>query len=249
MSLPFNDTTGKGGIIQGIETECGFNDGDISGNSLRLKKFTAGVNQSLDEAFAIIFKADGKCRFDDKNHDDYNIIYFDIVAGQRDYSFINDENGNLILSVDKVYRRESSTGPYEPIDPIDPVTEPGADQSLTNGLNVTGIPSAYDKTANGILFDVVPNYSADEGGMMYISREASYFTTSDTTKKPGFDGLYHRWCVVSPSLEYARIHLPQNRVNMLQLEKNALAQALKDCYGLKQRDEKDFVRPRITEFR
>lgn len=242
MSLEINNVAEHSGILQAIEDECGFNPGDISGNAFRKKSFIAKVNRSLDEALAVIFSKNGKCRFDDKNHDDYNIVYLDIVSGQRDYSLVNDENGNLILNIDKMFRKNRD-GKYEEITPVDVVTE-HVNPSFYDGQNTEGIPQEYDKTANGFIFDVTPDYDSEEGIMIYISREASYFTTSDTTKKPGFDGLFHRWCVVVPSLEYARINLPQNRINNLEREKLQLAKDMGNWYGLKLKDEKPMIKGR-----
>lgn len=237
MSLPFNQISSHSGIIQGIEDECGFNPGDISGNTFRMKKFTASVNRSIDSALVVIFSRNGKFRFDDSNHEKYNIIYADIVSGQRDYSFTEDEQGNLLLTFDKVFRKPSATGRYEEITPVDVVSE-NVNPSFYDGEDNQGVPMEYDKTANGFMFDVVPNYSVDEGIMIYVTREGSYFTTADTTKMPGFSGLFHRWCIVSPSLEYARINLPQNRINNLEREKLQLAKDMGDWYATRSKDEK-----------
>lgn len=88
MSLVFSNTTTKNGIIQRIERYCGFNDGDISGNTLRLAQFTGDINVALDYTLAMIFEEGGTWQFDDSNHStNYPIITTNLISGQRDYSF------------------------------------------------------------------------------------------------------------------------------------------------------------------
>jgi hypothetical protein len=178
MSLQFSDTSNYLGIIQRIEDHCGFNYGDITGNTTLFKKFTAKVNMAQNKAWSIIIPASGSFQWDDNNHDDYPIIRTSIVSGQRDHSFTNDEDGNRILDIFKVAIL------------LDSVT--------------TGVPEDYDKLGNGIRFGVIPNYDATNGLLMYVNREGYYFTTASTTQKPGFDGRFHEYLALAPSYEYAR---------------------------------------------
>ena len=74
-------------------------------------------------------------------------------------------------------------------------------------MNVEGQPYQYDKTSTGLFLDPIPSASVSAGLKIYVSREGSYFTASDVstgTKVPGFAGLYHEYCVIEPSYQYAR---------------------------------------------
>jgi hypothetical protein len=203
MSLQFN--TGSKGIIQQIERQLGLGVGYISGDSTRLAEWTADINLALDKVFHIIFNADGRWQFDDSNHTDYPIITTNIVSAQRDYSFTVDEDSHLILAIDRVFYRSSTTNPYYELFPIDVQTDSENDIStFVDGLNTQGQPTRYDKTANGIFLDMVPPDNVTSGLKIYISREGSYFLTSDTTKSPGFGGLYHEYLILEPAYRYAR---------------------------------------------
>lgn len=199
MSLAFSNTTSKNGILQRIERTCGFQDGDITGNTTRLAQFTGDVNVALDKIFSLIFSVGGTWQFDDSNHTDYPIITTSLVSGQRDYTFTSDENSNLILEIYKVFVADDS-GDYREILPVD--QQSNAPVNYTDGNNTTGLPNTYDKTGNGIFLDPIPNYSEANGLKIFINREASYFSTSDTTKKPGFAGLFHEYLVLHPSFYY-----------------------------------------------
>ena len=165
---------------------------------------TADENLAIDRFLELAIRSSGKWQFDDSNHTDYPIIMTNIVSGQRDYAFTTDEGGNLILDIYKVMIKQSaSDDTYIEIFPVDQQSDPATDQ-FWNGDNVAGIPDRYDKTANGLfLGDGVPNYNATNGLKVFINREGSYFTTSDTTKKPGIPGLFHEFIALYPSYLYA----------------------------------------------
>jgi len=201
MSTPFNDTTTLRGLVQLYEREIGATRGTVSNNPNLLKEFTADANMTIDDYIALIIQVSGLWKGDDTNHTDYPEIYTDIVAGQRDYTFITDENGNIILDIYKVYYKNGTA--YSLLSPYDPDTEKEA-SSFTNGENQTGVPTKYDKTANAIRLDLTPVANITDGLKVSINREGSYFTTSDTTKKAGFPGVHHKYFYLKPALDYAR---------------------------------------------
>lgn len=204
MSISFNRASDTlNGLVQGFEKEIGADAGYISGNTNRLKEFTAGVNQAFDDYVYLALKSSGKWQFDDSNQTDYPVIYTNIVSGQQDYTFLTDESGNLVLDILKVSILNSASDTvYHDLEPIDQQSQDSGDPWAESGA--TGIPRSYDKTANGFIFDVTPNYSATNGLKVGINREASYFTYTDTTKKPGVPGLHHRYFYLKPALDYAR---------------------------------------------
>lgn len=233
MSIPFSNTTTKSGLIQKIEQYCGFNDGDISGNTTRLAQFTGEINSTLDHVFHIIFQTGGTWQFDDSNHTDYPIISTNIVANQRDYSFTTDANGNLILDIYKVFVADS-TGLFSEVTPVD--VQSGAPSNYTDNLNTTGIPNTYDKTGNGIFLDPPPNYSYSGGLKVYINREGSYFATSDTTKKAGFAGLYHDYLALRPSYFYCLRNKMFDLAERYKREMTEVENAIADYYKARERD-------------
>lgn len=224
MSLAYSDTSGKDGILQRIEFKLGFPDGYITGDATRLARFTGMVNLALDKVFHIIFKADGRWQFDDSGHSTYPILTGDLVDGQRDYSFIQDSDGNLILDIHRVFVKNGTSDPYYEIFPVDVQTdEEGKISSYVDGQNTEGAPYTYDKTATGIFLDPIPSANVTAGLKVYVSREGSYFTTASTTTKPGFAGLYHDYLPLAVCYDYA---LAQNLKNtetfkrdMLEMEK------------------------------
>lgn len=242
MSLPFSDTTTKKGIIQEIETECGFRDGDISGNTTLLKKFTSSVNLALDDFWAIAIPASGKWQLDDSNQTDYPIITANLVSGQRDYAFSSDGSSNLILDIYKVLAANSS-GVFTELAPVDQQNGPDV-AAFLDGRNGTGIPSRFDKTGNGLFLDPIPSYNYTNGLKVLINREASYFTSSDTTKKPGVPGIFHRYFVINPAFSYARSQGLQT-YNRLSEEKVKLEESIRYHFAGRERGVRRAMTPNI----
>jgi hypothetical protein len=210
MSIQFNDTTNYKGLVQFYEKEVGYNRGDVSGNDDLKKEFAAEANLAFDDFLSVAFGPDGTWQFDDSNQTDYPFITTNIVSGQRDYTFTTDGSSNLILDIYRVMAKPSATGYYQEISPVDQNTPNNQNLDDTtafiDGRNTAGIPTRYDKIANGIMLDPIPNYNASLGLKIFINREPSYFAYSDTTKKPGVPGTLHAWFYLKPAYNYAKRH-------------------------------------------
>jgi hypothetical protein len=198
MSLAFYNSTDKSGIVDLIYRYTG-----ADTTKYPLAEVVSDVNLAVDRLLALAIRASGKWQYDDTNHTDYPIITTNLVSGQRDYSFTTDEGGNLILDIYRVMVADSS-GVFYDLELVDQQTKDYKTIGMVDGQDIEGTPSKYDKTANGIFLDAIPNYSVTGGIKIFINREASYFTDSDTTKKPGFDGRLHEYLAVRPTAYYAQ---------------------------------------------
>lgn len=240
MSLPFSDTSTLRGIVQQYEQEIGAEQGYISENPKRLKLFVAAANSAFDDFLPIAFESEGTFQFDDSNHEDYPIILADLEQGVRDYPFLTDGSGNLILEFFKVLVADPQ-GVFHTLIPKDVQSETEGITGFLDGRNAQGRPQRYDKTANGIFLDLIPNYSYANGIKAYINREASYFTVSDTTKKPGVPGHLHRWFVIRPAEDHARRNNLANYA-AIRAERIALEETIRRHFARRTHDE----RPRMT---
>lgn len=246
MSLQFNNTTLDDGIIQVIEQTLGFNPGSISGNTALLKQFTGKVNRAYTDATALIFASGGKWQWDDSNHTDYPFITTDMNLGQRDYPFTTDEQGNIILDIYKVMVKNPS-GVYIEIKGVDQQSDADM-ESFYNGVNTTGTPTRYDKTANGIFLDTIPSYNSTDGLKVFINREALSFTTTDTTKMPGFAGTLHEYIPLKASYSYAR---DKRLANFNDIARDILIweDKIKTYYGERERDVVRRMTPNLANNR
>lgn len=202
MSIPFSDTTNFKGLVQLFEREILADRGFVSGNTERLKQYTADANIALDDFVEMAIKSSGTWQWDDTNQTDYPIITTNLVASQRDYTFTTDESGNMILDIYRVFVADES-GTFHEVKAKDVQSEQDT-AGFYDGKNTTGAPNKYDKTGNSIFLDPIPNYNYTNGLKVYINREALYFAYTDTTKKAGIPGILHKYLYLKPAYEYAR---------------------------------------------
>jgi len=195
---------------------------------------TADINEAIDFVYDTIFKSSGKWQFDDTNHTDYQIITTNLIQGQRDYTFLTDEQGNLILDIYKVMVKNEQ-GIYQEIYPVDQQSDEYM-QGFWSGQNHESVPTRYDKTANGIFLDAIPSYNSTDGLKVFINREGSYFQTTDTTKKPGFAGLFHEYPVLRCSYKYAQANSLKNE-NSLFRDVQEMESKIKKYYRDRSKDE------------
>jgi hypothetical protein len=245
LSIQFNDTTNYKGLVQLYEREMGYDAGYISGNTQRLKQFAADSNLAWDEFMKLAAQASGTWQFDDSGHGDYPLIYLNIVSGQRDYNFTTDETGNLVLDFYKVGILQSSTDTeYVEISGVD---QQSGDSAIFAEDDATGTPIQYDKTANGIFLDPIPNYSVTKGIKIAINREASYFTYSDTTKKPGVPGSLQSWFYKFPAFEQAKRKGMANR-DELARDIEILKRDIKEHFAMREKDVRHVMRGRGIQY-
>jgi hypothetical protein len=200
----FSDTENLSGLVQCYEDAINKQPGDISGNAVALKKFTARANSALASYWSIASKEEGTWQLDDSNQSDYPIIRATVTAGQRDYPLLTDGSGNAIGDVYKV-RIADSSGNFTDLIPVDAQSQ--ADTDSFSGT-AQGMPTRYDKTANAIFLDPVPDYTRAASLEVYISRTASQFSITDTDKKPGVPADHHDYFFLKPAAEYARTKDP-----------------------------------------
>lgn len=189
--MVYNDTSTNQGIVQDIYF-------GISANSTSypIADVTRAVNLGLDKVSAIILQADNRWQFDDKNNTTLPIATTDLVNNQQDYEF-----DSSFLEVEKVMVADPSGNYYE-VRNID-IHDQNVSSYLENQTANLGQPYRYDVIGNSILLDTRPNYSYTDGLKVYFKRKAEYFTTSDTTKVPGFASQFHKYLSLYGQYEYA----------------------------------------------
>ncbi len=221
MSLNFTNITNK------IDRSCGTNS-----TTYTLANKAIDVNLAVDDVYALALKVRG-WNVDDFNHTKDPFITTNLVANQRDYHFTYDEQTNLILDIHRVMVM-GSDGVYRTITPVDQQSQEDM-ETFIDGQNMSGTPTRYDKTGNGIFLDLIPSYSQTNGLKVFISREASYFTSSDTTKIAGIDGLCHDYLYMKPSYEYARDKNLPNREALFR-DLQVAIEKINQRYGNREKD-------------
>lgn len=172
-----------------------------------LAEITRDVNMAKDNLISIAIPASGKWQVDDSGHTDYNIIYTNLVANQRDYSFVADENGNLILDIYRVMVADEN-GIFYDLEEVDQQNKKDDTITMVDEGGMTGRPTKYDITANGIFFDVLPSYSYTKGVKVFVTREGKHYSVptvnvADNTAS-GIDPRLDEYLAIRPTAYYAQ---------------------------------------------
>jgi hypothetical protein len=160
---------------------------------------TNSSNDCMDFLAGEYIKADRRFQWDDTNHTHLPIGTTNVVASQSNYSFLTDEQGNRILNLTRVDLKDSS-GNWIRLTELDETLE---SDSLDSSV-VAGIPTGYYKIADNIIcLNKLPSSNVTSGLKFYFQRTPSYFTSSDTTKEPGFNSVPHSIFVTWASYDCA----------------------------------------------
>ena len=230
----YSDTTNRTGIVQVLEDLTSTQSASTSSYPLATK--TRDINMAFDDYQTIVTEASGTWQLDDSNHTKYPNMKFDVIAGQQDYSFTEDEQGNQVQDIYRVECKDAN-GVWQLLKAYDEQSEA---ESMSARELLSGTPTRYYKTANGIFLDVTPSYNSTLGIRMFFTRSPSYFTTSDTTKEPGIPNAHHRYLAVKPAYWY---WLPKDsqRASLYFAELQKIEKMISDSVSQRVRDE----RPRL----
>lgn len=180
---------------------------------------------------------------DDTNHEDYPIIYDDIVSGKQDYVFKTDETGNQILDIYKV-RIKDQNG-WRTLKQRD-----FQSQQEEVDFETTGQVTEYDLTANGIFLTAIPNYDMVDGIEVWISRTNVYPTQSTLSNTPGIPNIFHEYLAMRPAYFYClQNELPQATSYGYILygvdRKSGMEKQIEDFQATRNRAVKPSIKPKV----
>lgn len=220
MAMQFSDTTNLTGIVETLARYTGTQTSTTSSYSLAAK--TVDINNAYVYFLNLASKAAGKQQVDDLNNSTLPLVLLDIVSGTANYAMKVDEASptNQILQLQKL-RIKDANGKW-----TDYLTQIDKNEvDISQYQDVTGTPEYFDLIGNNIVFYPTFNYSASDAIELTVTRTPVYFTTSDTTKKPGIPDMYHEYLVLRPAYFFCVAKgLPQAKAYgeaMLMMERDA----------------------------
>lgn len=234
--MTYNDTTNLQGIMQAVESIV-FNEyGKISTNPERKQTFTRHCNSAMDHISSIVLSNDNTWEFDDTNSTDFPIGYTDMADGLSDYSLPNAYLKMLGVSI------KDKTGLWVKLRQISPEDMNGQDRD--EFMKIPSQPIYYDIIGSSIVLYPAPalqNVTLTQGLKVYSQRAMQYFTSTDTTKEPGFPSIYHRLVVLWTAYYYCQENSIQKTKPLLE-EIQMMELDLKKYYSLRNKTRK----PRVT---
>jgi hypothetical protein len=203
--MQFSDTTNKNGIIQTMELLLDLGDAGISGNATLLKQMTNLINNdAYDDVVAEILKNEGIWQWDDFNETTSKLPFYTqnltttagsevstyALATAASNSGSGSSDASSFLRLWAVHVKDA-TGYYQKLDPID---ESAYSQPLETVFFNPGFPRWYKQVGTALTIFPAPlaaSVTATNGLKQIFQRDKIDFTTSDTTKMPGFPSIYH----------------------------------------------------------
>lgn len=193
--MVFSDVTNNTGIVEQARQMM-----RVDATQYPTYRIVNSVNNYLDTVTGYAISADRNFEWDDTNHTKLPIGTTDLTAGQSDYSFLTDEQGNSILNLTRIDILDPD-GRYRKLELID---QSNIRQALDEYESTNGLPTKYDKIADNIIRLYPTPATTVAGGLkFYFQRTASYFTATDTTKEPGVAPLLHRGFVIAAAYDGA----------------------------------------------
>lgn len=200
---------------------------------------TREVNNSWDEAVAILFKADPNYKWDDITNSDLPIATLDLEANQDHYSLLESA---LVLNRVRMF---DESGNFKTLEPVH------ESELSDDELKAVGEPTSYYKLS-GVVFPVpIPDYGGTNGVELRFQRGANHFTVNDTTAEPGFNSMFHQYLAVGAALVYAEGNGMTKKIAVLGAKKTAIADAMRTHYQLRAPDEKPKMklkRPPVSKY-
>lgn len=209
MSIQFSDSTNNSGIVEQARDI-----GRVDSNQWSNQKIANSSNNWLDKVTGYAIGADVMFHWDDTNHTKMPIGTTALTAGQKEYSFLQDEQGNSIVTLTRIDVKDSN-GNWTKLKTID---ESGIDVALDEYEKIDGIPKYYDKVADNVIRLYPASASTVVAGLkFYFQRTGSYFVDTDTTKEPGVSPLLHRGFIIASAYDCA-MTLGLDNLNILTVE-------------------------------
>lgn len=211
--------------------------------SFPIADLTAAVNNAFDRVASLILQADGRWQWDDTNQTDLPVATTTLVSGQADYQLAVAHLriiGASVKTVGGIWNK------LEPIDPAD-ITGDRAEYYKTAGL-----PVEYDKLGSSVFLYPAPDNGVSvtltAGLKVYFQRGPSQFLTSDTTKSPGFNSLYHDLLPLWASFEYCMAKGLAEKLPALRLEIDKREASLVKDYSKRDKDERHIMKMKGINF-
>lgn len=234
MSIPFSDTTNLTGIVERTRVMA-----RVDATQWPTSRIVNSCNDWLNKIFTYGKGADHRFELDDTNHTKLPIGTTSLVAGQSDYSFLTDEQGNRITNLTDVSLLEIATNREIPLFPVDR-KQYHRSRFWSSDFGVTAsTPTSYDKIADNVIkLDYAPTAAdvAKYSLKYYFQRSPSYFVATDTTKAPGVADDLHRGFVVASAYD-AAMTLGLANLQALSVELQKEEEKLVDYFSTRETDE------------
>ena len=240
--MQFSDTSNNQGLIQDVTFMTGAN----LASDYPVKERTRNINVAYGKVASIIMEADGRWQWDDPNHTNLPTAACNLKDGQESYSIMIPAPTALQdwLMVERVEILDANDE-GKLLTPFDK-RDVGMAWDEFNETDDT--PRYYDMANGSIFLKPNPNYDKTLGLIITFKRNPSYFAYDDTTKRPGFARLYHRFLSLSASYDWFIKVGKGSRAKAVRNEMFLMEQDIKSFYSKRDKYERPVLSPLKTHY-
>lgn len=233
----FSNSTNKTGLIEDIDFLCG-----TTSASYPLVQKVRNINNAYHDVTRIIWEAQDAWQFDDENRTDLPKITTSLTHGTGDYRV---PALSTVIRHIKGIDIQDSQGNWQKLQAIDynDIT-----QAWDEYQDTAGMPMQYDLEGGYIRLKPAPSsaYVTTSSGMIiWISRDATEFTTASTTSVPGFATQFHKILSLSAAIDFTRDAGEQRLFIQM---KDRLEKGLKEFYNARNVEKRISLRPYNKKF-
>lgn len=241
--MQFNEVTNLQGLIQAVEFNTMSGAAGISGVTDSLKNATRLANNAVNSAVSIILRATNSWQWDDLNQTNLPILTANLVANQQDYAFPGD-----VLQIYKVEIDYDGSGTYVVAEEIDSESNSIPSDATSESAHYSTSSPKYNIVANSLMILPRPTANSTGGLKVTITREISKFTSSDTSKEPGIDDLFHEYIEAYVTYHWEKVYHPE-RAEGWKRDVIELGEKLGDYYRMKNPVMQYNLRARKSNFK
>ncbi|MEI6529682.1 MAG: hypothetical protein WCN88_04820 [Candidatus Falkowbacteria bacterium] len=175
---------------------------------------TRYINEAYSRVCDIIINSDGRMSWDDANYPDTPITYTDLVKDQKKYTIFSDTPTALQdwLYIERIDIEDADGNGIQLV----PIDEKDLDGMALKEFNKeSSLPTWFDFNGTEVTLYPASDYDRTKGLKMYFKRTPSYFTVSDTTKRPGFATIFHQYLSIYAANQF---NFTKKKDNSLQSE-------------------------------
>lgn len=167
-------------------------------NVFPLQQKARFANKSMSTIWQTIFKSYGGWQYDDSNQTNLPAATTSLVSGQQQYTIPTDAVSVRGLEV------KTTGGSWQTLTPITEEQIRGYGLAEAEYLKVPGQPAHYRVMDGIVKLYPAANYSQTASLRMTFDRDMTQFTSTDTTKEPGFMSNFHYGVAIGMAMEFAR---------------------------------------------
>jgi len=232
----FNDASTLTGIVNDIDFLL-----NTDSTSFPLTHKARLTNHWYDRVVSLIMQSDRRWEWSDSNNTTLDIATTSLVANQQDYG-IDASVHYRILRIEAL----DNSGNGIQLKPLSQEDKRGT--AMTEFLKTASTPEYYDLMGNSVFLYPKPSYGKALGLKIYFQRGASYFVSTDTTKTPGFNPMFHRILSYGASYDFCLANGLMNKIALFKTEIAELENSLVTFYSMRHRDEKLTMRLQVEDY-